>query len=64
MHKLFKAVGIALLAFVLSWFVAYDFTSLSYFAPLEKASDFIASDFYTLVADSRTVKKYDRRLRL
>lgn len=62
MHKLFKAVGIALLAFVLSWFVAYDFTSLSYFAPLEKASDFIASDFYTLVADSRTVKKYDRKI--
>lgn len=61
-HYWVKAVAISLLAFILSWFVAYDFTSLSFFAPLEKASDFIASDFYAMVADSRVVKKYDSRI--
>lgn len=58
-RKLTKAAGVTLLAFLLSWVVAYDFTSLSYFAPLEKASDFIASDFYTLVANGSGVKRYD-----
>lgn len=62
LKKLLKVCGIAVLAFCLSWVVAYDFTSLSYFSPLEKASDFLASDFYALVADSRDVKKYEDRI--
>ena len=62
LRKFLKVCGIAVLAFCLSWFVAYDFTSLSYFSPLEKASDFLASDFYTLVADSRNVKHYESRI--
>lgn len=60
--KILKIVGITALAFCMSWFVAYDITSLSYFSPLEKASDFLASDFYTLVADSRDVKRYEDRI--
>lgn len=62
LRKFLKVCGIAVLAFCLSWFVAYDFTSLSYFSPLEKASDFLASDFYAFVADSRDVKKYEDRI--
>lgn len=62
LRKFFKVCGIVVLAFCLSWFIAYDFTSLSYFSPLEKASDFLASDFYTLVADSRNVKHYEDRI--
>lgn len=57
-----KACCIALLAFILSRFVAYDITSLSYFAPLEKASDYIASDFYAQVMQQTSVKKYEDRI--
>lgn len=60
--KFGKASAITAVAFLLSWFMVYDFTSLSYFAPLEKASDFIASDFYTMVAGGLTVKEYDDRV--
>lgn len=57
-----KACCVALLALLLSRFVVYDISSLSYFAPLEKASDYIASDFYVQVAQGRAVKRYEDRL--
>lgn len=47
---------IVVLAFALSWFFIYDISSLSYFSPLEKSSDFETSDFYQLVSDSRAVR--------
>lgn len=62
LKKLGKSCAITALGFLLSWIMVYDFTSLSYFAPLEKASDFLASDFYELVAQSRTVKGFDDRI--
>lgn len=61
-RRLIKACAISVLAFALSWIMIYDFTSLSYFAPMEKASDFISSDFYTLVAQSQSVKKFDDKI--
>lgn len=60
--RLLKASAISVLAFALSWIMIYDFTSLSYFAPMEKASDFISTDFYMLVAQKNTVKKYDDKI--
>lgn len=62
LRRLGKACCIALLALLLSRFVAYDITSLSYFAPLEKASDYIASDFYAQVAHGSNVKRYEERV--
>lgn len=49
-------LAIVLLAFALSWFLIYDISSMSYFSPLEKSSDFETSDFYQLVSDSRAVR--------
>ena len=62
LSQLLKACAISAFAFLLSWLLIYDFTSLSYFAPMEKASDFLASDFYNLVAQNRKVKSYDDRI--
>lgn len=56
------AVGITVLAFLISFAVAYDISSISYFAPMEKASDFRISDFYQIVADGRGVRELDRRI--
>ncbi len=46
-----KALVITAGAFALSWFVAYDLSSISFFAPMEKVSDYRFSDFYMAVAD-------------
>lgn len=46
-----------LLAFALSWFFIYDFTSISYFSPLEKSTDFETTDFYQLAEDGRAVHR-------
>jgi len=48
--------AVVLLAFAVSWFLIYDISSLSYFAPLEKNSDFSATDFYQIVSDDRAVR--------
>lgn len=49
---------IVLLAFGLSWFFIYDFTSISYFSPLEKSSDFETSDFYQIAEDSKAMRRF------
>lgn len=59
--NLAKALIITCVALAASHFIVYDLTSISYFAPMEKASDFKFSDFYTLVANSDTTQAiYDR----
>lgn len=47
-----KALIITCLTLSASHFAVYDLTSISYFAPMEKAADFRFSDFYTLVANA------------
>ena len=54
-----KASVITLLTLLFSHVAVYDLTSVSFFSPMEKASDFRFSDFYTLVANKRPVKELD-----
>lgn len=54
-----RMVGIIVLTFLLSRFIVYDFSSISYFAPMEKTSDFTISDFYQIVADSRDLRQLE-----
>ena len=54
-----KATVITLLTLLFSHVAVYDLTSVSFFSPMEKASDFRFSDFYTLVANKRPVKELD-----
>ncbi len=54
-----KASAITLLTLLFSHVAVYDLTSVSFFSPMEKASDFRFSDFYTLVANKRPVKELD-----
>lgn len=49
---LFRAAGITLAAFIASWFIPGELTSLEVFTPKEKTSDFSFSDFYTMVANN------------
>lgn len=56
LKKFLCDLAIVLLAFALSWFFIYDISSLSYFSPLEKSSDFETSDFYQVVSDRRAVR--------
>lgn len=56
------AALVTAVAWLLSCFLAYDVSSLSYFAPMEKASDFRFSDFYERVARRSTVAELDDRV--
>lgn len=58
-RKIIRVFGILAVAFGLSYWVVYDFSSVSYFAPAEKASDFRLSDFYNIVADNSDVRELD-----
>lgn len=61
-RKVLFAVVIVVLAFATSRWLAYDFLSISYFAPMEKAGDFEVSDFYNIVADGRAVRQLDPQI--
>lgn len=54
-----KAVVITVATLLFSHVVVYDLMSVSFFSPMEKASDFRFSDFYTIVADDRAVSTLD-----
>lgn len=55
-----KAIVITIFTLLFSHVALYDLTTISYFAPMEKASDFRFGDFYTLVANKRADKKYEK----
>lgn len=61
-RKVLFAVIIVVLSFATSRWLAYDFLSISYFAPMEKAGDFEVSDFYNIVADGRAVSQLDSNI--
>lgn len=54
-----KSAVITAMTLLCSHFVVYDLMEVSFFAPMEKASDFRFSDFYTIVADDRAVSILD-----
>lgn len=54
-----KSVVITVMTLLFSHIVVYDLMSVSFFSPMEKASDFKFSDFYTIVADDRAVSELD-----
>lgn len=60
--SIFKFGFLTLLSVALIYVVRYDFTSLSYFAPMEKASDFLASDLYLGVGSDMKVKKAEENI--
>ena len=49
----FHVTGITLLAILMTRFVIYDFTELSAFMPMEKATDFEMSDLYNAVEENK-----------
>jgi hypothetical protein len=49
----FHVAGITLLAILMTRFVIYDFSSLSAFMPMEKATDFEMSDLYNAVEENK-----------
>ena len=53
LENTFHVVGITLLAILMTRFVIYDFSSLSAFMPLEKATDFEMSDLYNAVEENK-----------
>ena len=54
-----KSVVITVATLLFSHVLVYDLMSVSFFSPMEKASDFRFSDFYTIVADDRAVSTLD-----
>lgn len=60
LNPLKKAIVITVITLLFSHFALYDLTSVSYFAPMEKAADYRFGDFYTLVANKRADKKYEK----
>lgn len=57
-----KAAVITVMTLLCSHFVVYDLMEVSFFSPMEKASDFRFSDFYTIVADDRAVSTLDENI--
>lgn len=62
LHAPVKALVITIMAMIFSHFVIYDLMSVSFFAPMEKTSDFRFSDFYNIVTDSRPVAVLDSNI--
>ena len=54
-----KSAVITVMTLLFSHVLVYDLMSVSFFSPMEKASDFRFSDFYTIVADDRAVSTLD-----
>lgn len=54
-----KALLVTVMALLLSHVAIYDLMDVSFFAPMQKASDFRFSDFYTLVANDRAERVLD-----
>lgn len=59
---LIKSAVITIATILFSHLLVYDFMSLSFFSPMEKAADFRFSDFYTIVADDRAVASLDSNI--
>lgn len=57
-----KALIVTTCALLFSHVALYDLTSVSFFSPMEKASDFRFSDFYTLVANDRAICQLDSNI--
>lgn len=57
-----KSVVITVMTLACSHLVVYDLMEVSFFSPMEKASDFRFSDFYTIVADDRAVSELDENI--
>lgn len=57
-----KALVVTAMALLLSHVAVYDLMDVSFFAPMQKASDFRFSDFYTLVANDRAEKVLDENV--
>lgn len=67
MNRFFSAkwkstIGMMTVMCLLVWLVRYDISSISYFAPLEKVSNFTMEDFYQSVTDRRTTKQLCREV--
>lgn len=58
----FKALMVTAMALLLSHMAVYDLMDVSFFAPMQKASDFRFSDFYTLVANDRAERVLDENV--
>lgn len=59
MPSVLKALVVTAMALLLSHVAVYDLMDVSFFAPMQKASDFRFSDFYTLVANDRAERVLD-----
>lgn len=57
-----KALVVTVMALLLSHVAVYDLMDVSFFAPMQKASDFRFSDFYTLVANDRAERILDENV--
>lgn len=57
-----KALVVTAMALLLSHVAVYDLMDVSFFAPMQKASDFRFSDFYTLVANDRAERVLDENV--
>lgn len=54
----FHVASITILAILLTRFVIYDFSSLSAFVPVEKATDFEMSDLYNAVEENKAAHRF------
>lgn len=57
-----RITGTVLLAFIISHFLIYDISSISYFKPVEKSKDVAITDFYQIVANKKNVKPLEQNI--
>ena len=57
-----RIAGTVVLAYVISHFLIYDISSISYFKPMEKTKELAITDFYQIVANRKNVKPLEQNI--
>ena len=57
-----RIAGTVAMAYVISHFLIYDISSISYFKPMEKTKELAITDFYQIVSNRKNVKPLEQNI--
>lgn len=57
-----RIAGTVAMAYVISHFLIYDISSISYFKPMEKTKELAITDFYQIVSNKKNVKPLEQNI--
>ena len=57
-----RIAGTVVLAYIISHFIIYDISTISYFKPMEKSRELAITDFYQIVANNKNIKALEQNI--